>query len=216
MSKALPVLAFAGGIAVAAAGWSLWPSPPVQRSASELMDAVMWNKEPIGGAFALVDHNGVPRTDADFRGKVLLIYFGFTYCSDICPVDLQSIAGALDKLGPAANAVQPLFITVDPEKDTPQQLKNYVGLIHPRLIGLTGSPKQLREVAKAFRVYYAKTEPTRKDSGIDHFGLVFLLDEAGRYIGFLPPGTGADRMVEIIRPHLGIKGVVRGISPASG
>src|SRR4029077_3451096 len=100
------------------------PSPP-PRSAVEIMDILMWGREPVGGPFALTDHNGKLRTDVDFRGKLLLVYFGFTFCSDICPIDLQSIAGALDKLGPTAEAVQPLFITVDPEKDTPEQLKNH-------------------------------------------------------------------------------------------
>ena len=103
-----------------------------QRSAAELMDAVMWNREPIGGPFALVDHDGRPRTDADFRGKLLLVYFGFTYCPDVCPTDLQAIGLALDRLGAAGDSVQPLFITLDPERDTPQHLADYVPLFHPR------------------------------------------------------------------------------------
>jgi cytochrome oxidase Cu insertion factor (SCO1/SenC/PrrC family) len=90
------------------------------------------NKEPIGGPFSLIDHTGKPRTDADFRGKLLLVYFGFSYCSDVYPTDLQAIATAVDKLGPSGDLVQPLFITVDPEKDTPEQLKGYVGLYQGR------------------------------------------------------------------------------------
>jgi protein SCO1/2 len=93
------------------------------RSAAELMDAVMWNREPIGGPFALIDQDGKRRTDADFRGKVLLVYFGFTYCPDVCPTDLQEIGLAVDRLGPAGDAVQPIFITVDPARDTPEHLK---------------------------------------------------------------------------------------------
>jgi len=91
------------------------------------MDVLMWNREPVGGPFTLIDHEGNPRTDADFRGKLMLIYFGFTYCSDVCPTDLRSIAGAMDKLGPSSEAVQPLFITVDPEKDRPAQLRTTCG-----------------------------------------------------------------------------------------
>ena len=98
----------------------------------------MWNREPIGGPFALIDHDGRPRTDADFRGKLMLVYFGFTYCPDVCPTDLQAIGLAMDRSAPPANAVQPLFITVDPERDTPQHLAEYVPLFHPRLIGLSG------------------------------------------------------------------------------
>ena len=123
-------------------------------------------REPVGGPFALIDHTGTPRTDADFRGKLMLIYFGFTFCSDICPTDLQAIAGALDQLGAAGEAVQPLFITVDPEKDTPAQLKGYVALFHPRLIGLTGSPKQIRKVANDYKVYYAKAEPLKRPTSM--------------------------------------------------
>jgi cytochrome oxidase Cu insertion factor (SCO1/SenC/PrrC family) len=197
---------FAGGMAVAAAGWLAWQQAvkePRERTAAELMDVVMWGKEPIGGPFSLIDHNGRPRTDADFRGKLLLIYFGFTYCSDTCPIDLQSIAGALDRLGPAGEAVQPLFITVDPQKDTPEQLKSYVALFHPRLIGLTGSLQQVRVVERAYKVYAARSDPsTEENPSIDHSSLVFLVDRAGKYIGFLPPGTPADRMAEVIRNEL--------------
>ena len=203
MSKTLIALAFAGGIAAGGTSWWLAaPSPePPQRSAAELMDVVMWNKEPIGGPFSLIDHTGKPRTDADFRGKLLLVYFGFSYCSDVCPTDLQAIATAVDKLGPSGDLVQPLFITVDPEKDTPEQLKGYVGLFHPRLIGLTGDVKQIRRVANVYKVYFAKTDPEKwADPSIDHFGFVFLMDAAGKYVGFFPPGTPPDRMADVIRP----------------
>src|SRR3954453_20416602 len=99
-----------------------------ERSAAELMDAVMWNREPIGGPFALIDQDGRPRTDADFRGKLMLVYFGFTYCPDICPTDLQQMAMAVDRLGRAGELVQPVFITVDPERDTAAHLKEYMPL----------------------------------------------------------------------------------------
>ena len=203
VSKSLLAVSFAGGFAVAAAGWLWWEAEPAERTASELMDVVMWNTEPIGGRFALVDHDGRPRSDADFRGKLLLIYFGFTFCSDACPIELQSIAAALDKLGPAGEQVQPLFITVDPEKDTPAQLKSYVALFHPRLIGLTGSARQIRQVARAYKVYYAKTAATKRDGyDIDHMGFTFLVDPNGKYLGYLPPGTPAERMLQTIRPYL--------------
>ena len=174
---------------------------PPRRSAAELMDVLMWNREPVGGPFALVDHTGQPRTDADFRGKLMLIYFGFTYCSDVCPTDLQAIAAAMDRLGPASEAVQPLFITVDPEKDTPEQLKEYVRLFHPRLIGLTGDARQIRKLTGAYKVYFAKAEPAKaSDRGIDHTGYMYLIGRDGQYIGFFPPGTSAARMVDVIRP----------------
>jgi len=205
VNKGLLALAFAGGAVVAAAGWSLWPPGAEEPSAAELMDAVMWNKGPIGGPFALTDQDGRPRSDADFRGKLLLVYFGYTYCSDVCPTDLQAIASAIDKLGPASDGVQPLFITVDPEHDTPETIKLYVALFHPRLIGLTGSASEIKKVARAYKVYYAKTEPAKKsDRLIDHSGFIFLVGRDGNYLGFFPPGTPADRLIDGIRPHLTI------------
>jgi protein SCO1/2 len=206
VSRLAASAAFAGGVLVAAAGWLVWPqqpSEPPQRSAAELMDVVMWNREPIGGPFQLIDHNGTPRTDGDFRGKLLLIYFGFTYCSDACPIDLQSISTALDRLGSLSAAVQPLFITVDPEKDTPEQLKAYVAQFHPRLIGLTGEPREVRKVLRAYKVYAAKTAPAQRgDPDVDHSSVVYLVDAAGRYVGYFPPSTPPDRIVDVVRQQL--------------
>ncbi len=202
--------AFAGGVIAAGAVWLLWlrePAEPPQRSAAELMDVVMWGREPIGGPFALVDHTGAPRTDRDFRGKLLLIYFGFTYCSDACPIDLQSIAGALDRLGSLAERVQPLFITVAPETDTPDQLKSYVAQFHPRLIGLTGDPREVRKVVRAYKVYAAtsvRAAAQRDDPDVDHSSLVYLVDARGKYVGYFPPGTAAERMAEVIREQLAV------------
>lgn len=95
---------------------------PSRRSAAELMDVLMWNREPIGGPFALLDHDGNPRTDRDFRGRLLLVYFGFTGCPDVCPTDLIEIARALTLLGAEGEAIQPLFVTLDPDGDTPGHL----------------------------------------------------------------------------------------------
>jgi len=174
------------------------------RSPAEIMDILMWNREPVGGPFELTDHTGRVRTQRDFRGQLMLVYFGFTYCPDICPTDLQAIGQALDKLGREADSVQPLFVTVDPERDTAQHLAEYVPLFHPRLIGLTGSPDAVRKAADAYKVYFAKV-PVGKETGdytVDHTAFIYLMDRDGNYLGFFPPGTTADRMVEIIRPRL--------------
>jgi len=195
------ILSIAASLLLAGAGWSRAQSPE-ETSAARLMDDLMWNRGPIGGPFALVDQTGTPRTDKDFRGKLLLIYFGYSYCPDVCPTDLQQIGLAVDQLGAAGGAVQPLFITLDPERDTVTHLAEYVPLFHPRLIGLTGSAEQIRHVALAYKVYYAKYPPDSPDYVIDHSSFVYLVDEAGQYIGFFPPGTTADRMIEIIRTHL--------------
>ena len=172
------------------------------RSAAELMDAVMWNREPIGGPFALIDHNGKPRTNEDFRGKLLLIYFGFTYCPDVCPTDLQNIGLALDQLGAAGEKIQPLFITVDPERDTPEHLKDYVPMFHPRLIGLTGDAAAIHAAAAAYRAYYAKVPVNGDDYTVDHSSFIYVVGADGQYLGFFPPGTPPERVAESIRPRL--------------
>ncbi len=177
-----------------------------ERSAGELMDAVMWGKEPIGGPFALIDHTGKPRTDADFRGKLMLVYFGFSFCPDVCPTDLMAIGQAVDKLGSAGDAVQPLFVTVDPERDTSAHLADYVPFFHPRLLGLTGDAAQIRNAARLYRVYYAKVAiGGAAEYTVDHSGFIYLMDRDGKYLGFFPPGTPADRMAAVIKAHLSAK-----------
>jgi cytochrome oxidase Cu insertion factor (SCO1/SenC/PrrC family) len=177
--------------------------PSSERSAAELMDAVMWNREPVGGAFALTDQNGTRRTDADFRGKLMLVYFGFTFCPDICPTDLLQMALAVEQLGQAGEMVQPIFITVDPERDTPDHLKEYMPLFHPRFIGLSGDEFAIAAAARAYRVYYKKVERDEKSGyTVDHSAFIYLMDRNGAYLGFFPPGTPAERLVESIRPRL--------------
>ena len=182
------------------------PAPaqePDPARAARLMDDLMWGRGHVGGPFSLIDHAGRRRTDADFHGRLVLLYFGYTYCPDICPTDLAQIALAIDRLGSAGDEVQPLFISVDPERDTPGVLAPYVAMFHPRLIGLTGTPEEIRAVADAYLAYYARyTPPGGGPYLIDHTGFTYLLGRDGGYLGFFPPGTSADRMNEIIRQHL--------------
>ncbi len=107
----------------------------------------------FGGPFQLVDHNGRSVTDRDFAGRFMLIYFGYTHCPDICPTDLSGMAAALDRIGPLTQRLQPLFITVDPERDTGPILRDFARALHPGLLGLTGSPEQIAAAAKAYRVH---------------------------------------------------------------
>jgi len=172
------------------------------RSAAELMDVVMWSREPIGGPFALIDQNGTRRTDADFRGQFMLIYFGFTYCPDVCPTDLQQMGMAVDQLGPAGDAVQPIFITVDPERDTPEHLKDYVTMFHPRFVGLTGDANAIKEAARAYRTYYAKVDFGKSDYTVDHSAFIYLMGRNGEYLGFFPPGTSAELLAGTLRPFV--------------
>jgi cytochrome oxidase Cu insertion factor (SCO1/SenC/PrrC family) len=193
------------GAALAALAF-LYPAAaqePDPDRAARLMDDLMWSRGHVGGPFTLIDQTGRLRSDADFRGKLLLMFFGYTTCPDICPTELMQIGLAVDELGTAADQVQPLFISVDPGRDTPEVLAHYVAQFHPRLIGLTGTPEQIRAVADAYKAYYAKYQPA--DGAvylIDHTGFVYLVGRDGEYLGFFPPNTSADRMVEIIRQHL--------------
>ncbi|CAA2107018.1 hypothetical protein MBUL_03953 [Methylobacterium bullatum] len=176
---------------------------PARRSSAELMDVLMWNREPVGGPFTLVDHEGRTRTETDFRGKLLLVYFGYTSCPDICPTDLMEIARALTLLGAEADSVQPLFVTLDPERDTVAHLAEYVPNFSPRLVGLTGDSASIRQAADAYRVYFERVVGANGEITIDHSAFIYLMDRSGTYLGFFPPGTSAERMLTIIRPHLG-------------
>ncbi len=138
----------------------------------------------IGGPFTLVDHTGKTVTEADFRGRFMLVFFGFTYCPDACPTALTTMADALDIIGPAADRIVPVLITVDPERDTPEQLNMYVRHFHPSLVGLTGSAEQVAAAAKAFRVYYANVTEEGKEEGdyeMDHTSNVYLMGPNGKF-----------------------------------
>jgi protein SCO1 len=138
----------------------------------------------VGGPFALIDGDGKPVTDQTWRGKYMLVYFGYTYCPDVCPTTLTSVAAALDKLGPKADQIQPLFITVDPKRDTPAVVKQYAAAFGPRVIGLTGSAEQIAAAAKEYRVYYAehRTGSGPDDYSMDHSSVLYLMGPDGRFI----------------------------------
>jgi cytochrome oxidase Cu insertion factor (SCO1/SenC/PrrC family) len=173
-------------------------------SATELIEGLLSGRAPVGGPFELTDQTGHRRTDADFRGKLVVLYFGYTYCPDVCPTELQSISLALDRLGAAAEAVQPLFITVDPERDTPARLADFVPSFHPRLIGLTGSLAEIRKTAVAYKTFFAKSNAaTPGNYSVDHTGFIYLVGKDGRYLGFLPPGLAPDAIADAIRTRLG-------------
>ncbi len=157
----------------------------------------------VGGPFSLVDDTGKPVTDATYHGRWMLVYFGYTFCPDVCPTELQTIAGALDKIGPLAKNVAPLFITVDPERDTQTVLAQYVKLFDDRIVGLTGTPAQIAAAAKAYRVYYAKTTP--KDSStylMDHSSFMYLMGPDGRLRTLFPQGLSADKLADALRTQM--------------
>jgi protein SCO1/2 len=157
----------------------------------------------VGGPFELVDQDGNPVTDQTFKGRLTLIYFGFTYCPDACPTALGVMSAALDKLDVAADRVVPILITVDPDRDTPAVLKDYVSNFHPGMMGLTGTPEQIAKVAKAYRVFYQKAPGTTPaDYVMDHTLLIYLMDGEGKYLKYFGPDATADQIAEEIRKHL--------------
>lgn len=171
-------------------------------TAAEMMDDLMYGRTPIGGPFTLTDQDGHPRSDSEFRGKLEIVYFGYTFCPDVCPADLMAITQALDALGPLASQIQPIFITVDPERDT-KLLKEYISAFHKSFIGLTGSPEEIRKVANSFKAFYAKVPTTREgEYAIDHTGVIYLMGRDGKYLGFMPPQTDPDKLTEILRRQL--------------
>ncbi len=172
-------------------------------SPTELIEGLLSGRAPVGGPFELTDQAGHRRTDTDFRGKLVVLYFGYTYCPDVCPTELQSISLALDKLGAAADAVQPVFVTVDPERDTPARLAEFVASFHPRLIGLTGSLADIKKTAIAYRTFFAKNSATAPgEYSVDHTGFIYLIGKDGHYLGFLPPGVSPDEIADAIRIRL--------------
>ena len=160
----------------------------------------------IGGPFTLVDQNGKTVTDRDFRGKYMLIFFGFTHCPDICPAELQVMSAALDALGSKSDEVVPIFVTLDPERDTPEAVGAYVKNFGKNFVGLTGSPMAIANAAKAYRVTYSKFEYKGKDENygynIDHSALVYLMDKDGKYLTNFTYGTPAEKMTETMRSYL--------------
>jgi cytochrome oxidase Cu insertion factor (SCO1/SenC/PrrC family) len=139
---------------------------------------------PPGGPFTLQDGDGRPVSDRDFRGKYMLVYFGYTFCPDACPTTLNEVVDALDRLGAKADQIQAIFITVDPRRDTPSVIKQYAAAFSPRLIGLTGSPEQIARVATAYRVYYAETRtgPGPNDYSMDHSSVLYLMGPDGQFV----------------------------------
>jgi protein SCO1/2 len=166
-------------------------------------DAASASGVSVGGPFQLTDMNGQAVSEASYRGRWMLIFFGYSFCPDVCPTELQTIATALDRLGPLAAKVQPLFITIDPARDTPVALKTYVALFGNRIVGLSGSPEQIAAVARAYRVYYAKVTPSGGGPYLmDHSAFIYLMNEKGRFVTLFGPDTSAQKLAEGLKARL--------------
>lgn len=182
----------AGAAALVAAALVVWP------------DRTETTARPsdVGGPFRLTDQNGRPVGDADLRGKPFLVFFGFTHCPDICPTTLFEISEVLRRLGPAADKTAALFISVDPERDTPEKLKDYLTSFHPNVRGLTGTPEEIAAVVKTFRAYARKEPLPGGGYTMDHTALVYLMDKNGRFIAPFNMKRTADAAAADLRRYL--------------
>jgi len=158
----------------------------------------------LGGPFTLINQDGKTVTDFDYRGKYMLVYFGYTYCPDLCPTGLEAIAHTLDQLGRDAKRIQTVFITIDPARDSSKKLKEYVTSFHPGIEGLTGTPEQIAQVAKEYQVYYARGEDV--DNGdylMDHSSLIYVMDPKGKFITTFPDDVSPAAMTDALRSIIG-------------
>ena len=157
----------------------------------------------VGGPFTMTDHTGAKVTEKTFLGRYMLVFFGYTYCPDICPTELQVMMAALDSMGPQAEKIQPVFVSVDPERDTPEVLKSYVENFGPQLVGLTGTPDEVAGIAKAYRVYYAKSgDKESPDYLMDHSSIIYLMGPDGRFVKHMPYTTDAAKLAEELKEAL--------------
>ena len=157
----------------------------------------------IGGPFQLIDQNGKTFTDADLKGKWSLVYFGYTHCPDACPTALNDISIALSQLGPKRDAVRPVFITVDPERDTPESLKAYVTSFDAPILALTGTAEQVAKAAKGYRVYYAKHPEAGGDYSMDHSSVIYVMDPQGRFTASFTHESAPEQISERLKKLIG-------------
>ncbi|MCP4326948.1 MAG: SCO family protein [Alphaproteobacteria bacterium] len=209
---AIVVIIVGFGLAGGTLGYLLYTDEQVRRA--EKIDPI--TMFPPGSPFVLTDHTGKRTTDEDYRGKFMLIAFGYTYCPDVCPTGLQTMSVALDLLGEQADWVQPIFITIDPERDTPEVMKEYVAAFHPSFVGLTGTSQQIAKAAEGFRVYYNKSD-IHNDEGedkdgdeywMDHTASIYLIGTDGKGLAVFTFGmaaTAVEEMADRMRHFINIQ-----------
>jgi protein SCO1/2 len=156
----------------------------------------------VGGPFKLIDQNGKAVSDQDLKGRPFLVFFGFTHCPDVCPTTLFDVSEMLRALGPDADRTRALFITVDPERDTPAVMKDYLSSFDPHLSGLTGDPAAIATVAKAYRVYYKKVPLDGGEYTMDHTAIVYLMDKDGRFVSPFSLKRGTEAAAADLRRYL--------------
>jgi protein SCO1/2 len=193
-AKAIVVIVL--GVLVGA-GSALMLVPGASQRLALTPGSTVSGKALIGGPFTLTDTSGKQVTDKDFRGRYMLIFFGYTHCPDICPAGLQLISAVLDNLKGKADQLAPIFVSVDPARDTPEKLGAYVKNFNPRFIGLTGTDKEIAAVAKAYKVFYNKVpskDGDAADYSMDHTGIIYVMDPQGNFVTHFTPATSVDEM----------------------
>jgi len=196
------VLAVAGLLLVTTLPCSVAQTTESRVQATRLMNELMSGKGVVGGPFTLTDHLGQARSLSDFQGKVVLIYFGYMFCPDICPTDLVNIARLLTLLGKDSANVQAIFITLDPTRDTQALIGPYVGHFDKRILGLRGTEAQTKELATQYKTFYEKVNVNEQQYLIDHTAFIYLMNREGKYVAFFPPGTTPERMATMVREEL--------------
>lgn len=172
-----------------------------------LGDAASAQAVTIGGPFALTAADGTPATDRDWPGRWLLVAFGYSFCPDICPTTLAAVAEALDRLGADADRVQPLFITVDPRRDTPAVLAAYTAAFDARIVGLTGTPEQIAAVAEAYGAYHKAHPADAEDRyyAVEHSTYLYLMDPDGNFVRALAHDAGSESIADTLREHFQLR-----------
>ncbi|MSU89396.1 redoxin domain-containing protein [Rhodobacteraceae bacterium 2CG4] len=186
------------GVAVLAFIWLLlWSDDRVDRTGAE-------NEPPFYADFELTDHQGMVRTEEDFAGRWMLVFFGFTNCPDVCPTTLAEVAAVMEDLGDEAAKVQPIFITIDPERDTPAALSEYVPLFDAGIIGLTGTPEQIAETSETFPIFYERIEEAAAPGGyfMAHTSHLFLFDPQAGFADSWSYGTPAEEILADLRARI--------------
>ncbi len=194
--RMIPILLAAVAGLILAGVFAYFAPKQAPQDANPLMAVT---EDAFGGPFTMTDHNGKTVTEKDFAGQYRLIFFGFTYCPAICPTELAKITKVMQLLGDKAKDVHPIYVTVDPERDTPAKMKNYVEMFHPSITGLTGTAEQTKAITKAYKIYYAKVDdPKLSEYTMDHSSFTYFLGPDDRLLHIFKLPDTAEQMADIV------------------
>jgi protein SCO1/2 len=198
-SYALAAILLIGAISVSGYLWQLGEVRQAQMTQAGSQSSGQTGVADVGGPFSLIDQDGVRRTDQDFHGRYMLVFFGFTYCPDVCPTTLAILSAALDEVGPAAENIVPVLITVDPARDTPEALKPYLSSFGSNFVGLTGTKEEIAAVADAYHAYYEIVETEGGDYTLNHSTAIYLMGPDGKFVNNYSLNMGPDEIAEDLK-----------------